>query len=532
MSFYFDTSYNKALIHELTDHRFNPDNWTANSSDPELLNVQSQFLRRYTNVSGRVYYRESATLGTFEGDDDVDVPSFALASVTPAVLKTVGGDTRLRPGARRAIPLENDMDGNLYTPRITRFEYTIGGTDRTGKVVKGSMDIELAGNDFLEDILENVAVIGNKIRFICSAGFSVEDSIKDQSAAANKFEASGRVYNFKYTNTGKSYQSWKVTIDIMGTTDAYMQLKVDADINPNSTFYPFKYKTVKVKDGTAKNISSIAELFAAYFQETRSEWNSDKYGYIKTSEDLIFGFDKARESSEITNSFINFFSGDNYENSYISLGSILILINKLVKYLGKRSFDVDLENTEFRFADDAKGTCPDYLVSCNPGLVVFAGQKYCPATGDAYYIGDKNTTDKGILHLTNTQTPDYYSRNLDAGDLSNVMISQYVILDFFSTITANNPNGNNIQESTFQQFFKQLFSQIRAATGGLVDLDLYTSLKDAASVDETLVYHISDRNIQPDDPRSLPPPLGFYIYATNQRLILNYDKNFKNILII
>ena len=50
------------------------------------------------------------------------------------------------------------------TPTITDVNIDIGGTDKTGRVVKGSMTIELSGHNNLEILLSNVAVIGNSFK--------------------------------------------------------------------------------------------------------------------------------------------------------------------------------------------------------------------------------------------------------------------------------------------------------------------------------------------------------------------------------
>ena len=71
------------------------------------------------------------------------------------------------------------------SPFITSISVEAGGTDRTGKVIKGEMTIELSNTNNLNVVIDSVAKLGNKIEITCNQNWHAGTDVNDEANELN-----------------------------------------------------------------------------------------------------------------------------------------------------------------------------------------------------------------------------------------------------------------------------------------------------------------------------------------------------------
>jgi hypothetical protein len=273
------------------------------------------------------------------------------------------------------------------TPQITDVNIDIGGTDKTGRVVKGSMTIELSGHNNLEILLSKVAVIGNSFKLSVTNDWNTGVLAYPD---ANELLFRCRVFNFSYTAGGEYETSWKVTIDFMSSSTGYSNLNVFSPINIKSTNIPSWWpKSLKVRDESgdvtenSEPVTNLNELFSAIWDFEKSPaglMHINSQILIRESRYKMF-FQKIK-TQDLDAPWYNGTDPYGIDEYYINLDGIINIVNSYINYQAKESEDLQLEDFKITYPLDAAGNesytggwC-EYMTTANPNRILLLGTKY------------------------------------------------------------------------------------------------------------------------------------------------------------
>jgi len=414
------------------------------------------------------------------------------------------------------------------TPQITDINIDIGGTDKTGRVVKGSMTIELTGHNNLEILLSNVAVIGNSfvigVKNVWNKGILAYPE-------ANELSFQCRVFNFSYTAGGEYETSWKVTIDFMSSSTGYSNLNVFSPINIKSDKIPSWWpKSFRARDESgdvtteSENVTNLNELFLAIYDELDQSTKFKDAVPLKVKDKYIV----LKQTVKANDIEAPWWDGQptTLTEYYITLDGIINIVNSYIKYQAKESEDEQLEEFEITYPLDEAGNkvytgnWTEYIISADPGRILLLNTKsrffnFKTSTGPStVYKATKSKYENSIS---------YYNTDTTRGDIRNIFISRTILIEIADKILTNKSSDETIKAKSINLFFKKIFDEIKLQTGNIIDLRLSPNVQAASTGNNDTNLTVIDFNATPKL-EALPEPIGFYIYPGTQGHIINFEE--------
>lgn len=511
---FFNTTYKDTLIAELGDVRYG-----SLSSKVQQRNNLSTLSPIVNNIKVNAAFFDNTNERTI-------IAKFENELLTKYTNKN--GET---------VKVTSQTTRTNTTPQITDINIDIGGTDKTGRVVKGSMTIELAGHNNLEILLSNVAVIGNSFKIGVKNKWNTGVLAYPE---ANELSFQCRVFNFSYTAGGEYETSWKVTIDFMSSSTGYSNLNVFSPINIKSDNIPSWWpKSLKVRDeaddvtGDIMSVTNLNELFSAIWDFEKSPaglMHINSEILIRESRYKMF-FQKIK-TQDLDAPWYNGTDPYGIDEYYINLDGIINIVNSYITYQAKESEDLQLEDFKITYPVDAAGNesytggwC-EYMTTANPNRILLLGTKY-PFNGTFTGKGASKAIKEKLLYQAtkqdHTNKSNYFNTDTTRGDIRNIFISRTVLIEIAEKVLTNKSSDETVKAKSINLFFKKIFDEIKLQTGEIIDLRLSPNVQEAASGNNDTILTVADFNASPKL-EDLPEPIGFYIYPGTQGHIINYEE--------
>lgn len=424
------------------------------------------------------------------------------------------------------------------SPFITSISVEAGGTDRTGKVIKGEMTIELSNTNNLNAVIDSVAKLGNKIEITCNQNWKTGTAVNDE---ANELNVVGRIYDFSYQNSGiiKAVNAWSVTVKFMGMGEVYSQIDTLASVDPKSAnwpkqwpkeYKPLDYEGTQTSENDIITVQNLGDVISAIFVEQFNK-QENKIGFSEDAYGRVFGIDRLERLNWWGHIIENSWS-DIYD-IFMSFGSLVDIINEYIQYIATETDDELLKGVEITYSEDVEtqGSYYPWLTSSNPAEIVLPGVIYTP--GYNRYAAAQGITDLPFKlgGLPGVEDKYKYVTNVTPktrGNIKNIMISrnliETLIISSFAPKDELVKDEEKINQQTIEAFFEKLFKVIRDTTGGVIGLQLQPYLKNALTGDESKKLIIVDKNVIADVEGTIKPPLGLYLYPHGNRFVESIDK--------